>query len=138
MRVGEDNLRIVREALDAFGARDVVAIQRLVDPEVEFFPMTRLLVNQRDPYRGHDGIRRYLTDVSKVWDALEVTPRHYDCGADHVVVRGRIRGKTVDGTDIDLPADWIWKLREGKIVWGCVYAKRDAALALQAAGISSR
>ena len=128
-----ENLDLVKKAFDAFGARDLDALMDLIHPEVEFFPMTRTLAGRAEPYRGHEGMRLYFEDVSAVWTELEVQPRRFSHGDDHVVVYGRLRGTTVQGTIHDAPADWIWKIRDGRLVWGCMYGKRDAACAEAAA-----
>lgn len=132
--VGGGNIELVRKAFEAFAARDADTLSTLVHPEVEFFPMTRALAGRREPYRGRGGIREYLRDVAIFWQELEVIPRRMSDGGGHVVVHGRVRGRT-GGTVIDSPADWIWKISDGLIAWGCVYAKRDAETAFRAAGV---
>jgi ketosteroid isomerase-like protein len=129
------NSELARRAFDAFNARDARALIDLFDPEIEFFSVTRALAKRKDPYRGHDGLQLYLRDVAQIWRELEVRPRHYIEGDDHVVVYGRVRGRTASGDLVDSPVDWIWKVRGGRLVWGCVYAKRDAATAVVAAGL---
>ncbi len=129
------NMELVRAAFDAFAQRDVEALLRVSHPDIEYFPVTRSIVGRPDPYRGHEGMRAYFEDVSRVWQELEVVPRRFSVGDDHVVVYGRARGLTVDGTVVDQPADWIWKIRDGLIVWGCVYGKRDAPELLQTAAV---
>lgn len=132
-----ENLDLVRKALEAFGARDFDALLELVHPEMEFFPMTRTLAGRAEPYHGHEGLRLYLEDVAAVWSEMEVVARRFSHGDDHVVVYGRLRGTTVQGMTYDAPADWIWKIRDGKLVWGCMYGKRDAACAFEEATAAS-
>lgn len=118
----------VRRTFEAFNARDLEALLATVHPEIEFLPVTRAVANQGQPYRGHEGIRKYFLDVAEVWQELRVTPRSYVELGDHVAAYGRVYGRAGDGTVVDSPADWIWEIRDGKIVWGCVYTKRDEAL----------
>jgi ketosteroid isomerase-like protein len=131
----QSNIELVKRAFAAFGARDSDALAEVIHPDCEFFPMTRLLANEGRPYEGIPGIRRYIDHVASTWSELDVMPVHFQAGDDHVVVHGRVRGLTVNGVEVNSPADWIWKIREGKLAWGCVYAKRDAAVAMQAAGL---
>jgi ketosteroid isomerase-like protein len=123
-----ENIDVVRRAFDAFNARDLEALIEAVHPEVEFLPVTRALANQGQPYRGHDGIHKYFQDVAEVWQELRVTPRTFIELGDHVAAYGRVYGRASDGTVVDAPADWIWTIRDSRILWGCVYAKRDEAL----------
>jgi ketosteroid isomerase-like protein len=135
--MAQGNVDLVKRAFVAFSERDADALTEMVHPECEFFPMTRLFANEGRPYEGIAGIRRYIDDVARTWSELDVMPAHFQAGDDHVVVQGRVRGLTVNGVEVNSPADWIWKIRDGKLAWGCVYAKRDAAVAMQAAGLPS-
>jgi ketosteroid isomerase-like protein len=123
-----ENIELVRRAFEAFNARDLEALLEAVHSEIEFLPVTRALANEGRPYRGHDGIRKYFRDVAEVWQELRVTPRTYVELGDHVAAYGRVYGRATDGTVVDSPADWIWTIRDRKILWACVYAKRDEAL----------
>jgi ketosteroid isomerase-like protein len=114
-------IAVVREAFGAFARRDLAALIELTDPEVEFFAPTAMLANEGSCYRGHDGIARYLHDVTRVWNRLEVIPEGFREVGNHVVVTGRVRAEARDGLEIENPAAWIWELREGRLCWGCVY-----------------
>jgi uncharacterized protein len=130
----DDNVTLVKRAFDAFAQRDVRTALELAAPEVEFFaPGTAALAHGGRSYRGHDGIMRYFHDVARVWDELEVIPQEYRVTGDYVVVAGRLRARRRGGFLIDEPAQWVWQIREGKIVWACAYTDRDEAL--EAAGL---
>jgi ketosteroid isomerase-like protein len=51
--------------IDAFNRRDAQALIDLCDPQIEFHPTS--LVGQRTVYRGHDGLRQW---VSELHDAM--------------------------------------------------------------------
>lgn len=119
-----ENIEVVSRAFDAFNRRMLSTLLEVVDPEIEFFPVTRVL-SKRGGYRGHDGLKQYFSDIDQIWDSLEVVPLSYRDDGDHVVTYGRVRGRSTKGVTFDTPVDWIWRLREGKIVWGSIYAKRD-------------
>jgi ketosteroid isomerase-like protein len=118
---------LVRRAFDALNEFDADALISIVDDQIEFFPLTRLFANNGRPYRGHEGMRKYLSDVAELWEELRVEPRRYTVAGDQVAVYGRVCGRSGRGTTVDAPADWIWQVRDGKIVWGCVFGKRDEA-----------
>jgi ketosteroid isomerase-like protein len=124
----DGNVDLVWRAFEAFNERNLDALLEVVHPEIEFLPVTRAMANAGRPYRGLKGIRKYVRDVQQVWLELRVSPRRCLQFGDHVAAYGRVHGRAIDGTIVDSPADWIWKVRDGKLVWGCVYAKRDEAL----------
>lgn len=125
--MAEANVELVRRAFEAFAQRDIAAALEVMHPEVEFLPVTANLTTGGQPYRGHDGIRRYLDDVGRVWKDLRVYPSEYRDLGDCVVALGRIHARG-GGTIVDRPTGWVWRMRDGKIVWGRVYATQEEAL----------
>jgi ketosteroid isomerase-like protein len=126
--LSDENVQIVRRLMTALNVRDLESMLALMDNQVEFFaPQTPLSVERKSPYRGHDGIRQYLEDLSGVWDTVQVIPREFRATDDHVVTIGEIAGER-DGERLGGELAWAWKLRDGKIVWGRVYLKPEEAL----------
>ena len=83
-------MTVVRAVFAAFAERDVERVLELIDPEVEFTPVTSDYAGRTEPYRGHDGIREYFRDVALVWDDLRLTPRDFrEVGESIVLVTGR-------------------------------------------------
>jgi ketosteroid isomerase-like protein len=130
--VSEANVELARRAFEAFAQRDLSGVLDVMDEDVEFLPVTANLTTGGVPYRGHDGLGRYLDDVERVWDELRVYPSEYRDLGDSVVALGRMRGRG-GGMIIDRPTGWLWRMRSGKIVFGRVYASHEEAL--KAAGL---
>ena len=124
---GKRNVRVVRELFGAFAARDVERTIRLVDRGVMMEPLSTE-VEQRAPYLGVSGLRRYLDDLDGTWDKFEVTVADIRAGGDHVVALGRIHAKR-QALVADDPAGFVFKLRDGRVVWAKVYRSHDDALA---------
>jgi ketosteroid isomerase-like protein len=113
----------VRELFRAFAARDVDAAMALVDPALEFWPQgTAEGVGRAEPYRGIDGMRAYFADVARAWRDLEVHPGDMRAVAGAVVAFGRAIGTRQDGTRVDLPVIWTFKVRNGRVASGRVVA----------------
>ena len=130
-----DNVEIVRRAFAAFEARDAGALVALCAPDVVFEPVTARIAAGGEPYRGHEGMRRYLEDVARVWQELRPVPDRYVEGANGLVVAtGRVYAWGV-GRVIDAPAGWLWRLQGGHIVYGRIY--ETGTDALEAAGLSA-
>jgi ketosteroid isomerase-like protein len=126
--VGEGKVELVRRAFEAFTARDVEALLAVADPDVEFLAPTGSIAGHGTPYRGHDGLREYFEDVSRIWEELEVIPHEFREVGDQVVALGRVYGRGLDGLLVDSPTGWVWTVENGKIVAGRVYTNRQEAL----------
>ena len=129
------NVEIVRRAFAAFETRDAAALVAVCSPEIVWEPVTARIAAGGDPYRGHEGMRKYLEDVARVWQELRPVPDRFEEGPDGVVVAiGRVYAWGV-GRGIDAPAGWYWRVRDGRIVLGRIY--ETPAAALEAAGLST-
>jgi ketosteroid isomerase-like protein len=121
------NSDIVGGMFDAFSRRDVTALLALAHPEIVFVPPTGRLAGRTEPYRGHDGLRTYIADVSRVWEELRSEPEEYlELDGDRVVCTGRVYAWGV-GRVIDAPAGWVWRLLDGRVAEGRVYESRRGA-----------
>jgi ketosteroid isomerase-like protein len=121
------NVETVRQVFAAFERRDAGALVALCDEDCLFEPVTAQIAGG-DGYRGHEGMRRYLSDVAMVWQELRPEPTTFqEVGGDTVVATGRIYAWGV-GRVIDSPAGWLWRLRDGRIVYGRVFDTAGAAL----------
>jgi ketosteroid isomerase-like protein len=126
------DIEVVKAMFAAFAARDLETVLTLADPDIEFTAVTGELAGRTDPYQGHEGLRAYFRDVAEVWEELRLTPREFRPAGDLVLVTGKVsarsRVRTVSGS-----TGWIWKVRDGKVVYGKVYASAaDAIAALDA------
>ena len=125
------DIEVVKATFAAFAARDVEAVLALSAPDIEFTAVTGEHAGRTEPYRGHDGMRQYFRDVASVWEELRLTPREFRASGDLILVTGRVsarsRSRTVTGS-----TGWIWRVRDGKVVYVRVYASAaDATAALE-------
>ena len=119
----------VKAVYAAFERGDVEAALAFVAPNVELRPEGTSSATGRSVYRGHDGIRDYFADVARVWSGgLELEPVDYRAVAGSVVVFGRVHGNG-DLGPVDREVVWVWKLRDGLLVSGQVFATSRAAIA---------
>jgi ketosteroid isomerase-like protein len=125
--VTEPNVEVVRRMFAAFAERDLEAMLASMDEEVEFLPVTANLTTGGVPYRGHEGIARYLDDVEEVWPQLRIYPEELRDLGESVVALGRVRARG-GGMIIDQPTGWVFKMRAGRILRGRVYATKEEAL----------
>jgi ketosteroid isomerase-like protein len=122
---------VVKAVFAAFAERDVEGVLELTDPDVEFSAVTADLAGRTEPYRGHDGIREYFRDVALVWEELRLTPRDFREVGESIVVTGRVSARSAARV-VDGSTGWVWRVRDGRVVYGRVYA--SAADAERAVG----
>jgi ketosteroid isomerase-like protein len=107
---------VVQQLFDAFARRDLEAALALLAADVELWPQGTAQRAGRDaPYRGHDGIRQYFVDVASVWETLAVEPGELRVVAGGVVAFGNARGRGLDGSELDAPVIWVFKLQDGLV-----------------------
>ncbi|HYN51092.1 MAG TPA: nuclear transport factor 2 family protein [Thermoleophilaceae bacterium] len=124
----QTDIEVVKAVFSAFAQRDVDGVLAHAANDVIFSPVTADHAGRTEAYVGHDGIRDYFRDVASVWDHITVTPTKFRQVGDTVLVTGKISavapGRLVAGS-----TGWIWRLREGKVVYGRVYPSAGAAIA---------
>ena len=131
--MSRENVELARQVMDALGQRDAERLIALADPDVEwhsFFAM-----GEGGAYRGHDGTRRYMSDLN---DAFEIGRADLDDAlgvGDITVLVGRIhyRGKG-SGVESETPVGWMLKFRDGKVL--NFRAFREPEQAFDAVGLS--
>jgi ketosteroid isomerase-like protein len=134
--MSQENVEIVRAMMDAVARQDLTRLIELTDPEVEWHSFLAQL-GEGSVYRGHDGMRRYVRDVSDAWEFLRTDVDDVLAVGDVVVVIGRLRyrGKG-SGVETESAAGYVGKFREGRMVY--MRAFRDPEQALLALGLSEQ
>ena len=110
-----ENVELVRRAYEAFNRRDADAIVAMMDPEGELYPYA-IAEARGAGYHGHEGLRRYVADVEAMFETFEVDLQEFTEAADDTVfVRGRLRGRSRDGRDVDMAVGWLWTIHQGRL-----------------------
>jgi ketosteroid isomerase-like protein len=130
--MSRENVEIVRRASEAHGRLDANAMVALCDPEVEY--QSRITAVDEVMYQGHDGIRRYFTRLTEVFDWIDVKPLQVLEDADRAVVTQRFRARGHSGgVEVEQRFFVAIKFRDGKLVRWEVYGSKHEAL--EAAGL---
>jgi ketosteroid isomerase-like protein len=132
------NVELVRQAIETNRSDDLEARidpdLPLWDPSCEYTSVIAAL--EPHTYRGHDGIRRYFSDLADRWaewrsEAEEV----FDMSPDTVFATIRFRAIGKDsGVPIEARLGSVFVLSRGKLLRGRTYPSREEAL--EAAGLS--
>jgi ketosteroid isomerase-like protein len=124
---------IAKRLFDAFNRRDFEVALQLLHPEIVFQPVSGAVLHDGQPYRGHDGMRRYFADVQEHWHELRVTPVHIRAAGDAVVALGQTSGRGAAGPLTDAPTTWVFKFKDGLVAQIQVFS--DERLARQALAV---
>jgi ketosteroid isomerase-like protein len=109
------NEDIVRTLFDAFRRRDLESAVELMDPDIVFQPMTATVTRAGEPYRGHEGIRRYTEDVERHWERLTIRLKQIRSAGRAVVALGLVSGSGAGGSFKDAPTTWVMKFKHGRV-----------------------
>ena len=135
--MSQENVEVVRRTIEAYNrtyAEGTPDLYDLLDPEVEWVPMSALLEGTR--YHGHDGVRQWMEEMKRDWTSFEVRPERFlDLGDDRVLTLGvwRAQGR---GGDVLLDfqqASWLFQVKGGRLVRLQTFTDRSEAL--EAAGL---
>ncbi len=127
---------VVARLFEAFSRRDLESTLALVHPEVVFEPMTAAVTRAGEPYRGHEGIRRYAQDVESHWEVLTVHPAQIRAAGCAVVALGLVSGRGPGGSFQDAPTTWVVKFRDGLVAHAQIFSDaRNVVNALVETGI---
>lgn len=122
---------VVASLFEAFSRRDLPGALALVHPEVVFQPMTAAVTRAGEPYRGHEGIRRYAEDIESCWEELTIHPGQIRAAGRAVVALGLVSGRGPAGSFEDAPTTWVVKFRDGLVAHAQIFSdERNVVSAL--------
>ncbi len=131
--MSQENVEVVRSAIEAFGREGVDGSLRYYDPEVEWTTSQALVGG--GTFRGHEGLRRYFANFDDEFDDLRIEPDKFIDAGEQVIGSVRISGRgKASGTPVELTLVSVGSLRSGLIYRVRNYP--DMAAALEAAGLS--
>jgi ketosteroid isomerase-like protein len=138
--VSQDDEQVVRRAYALWNRSDYDSLLELLldnsAPEVEIHSRFGSLGGE--PFRGHDGVRAWLTEVQENFERFEPwLDEALPAGDDRIVVLGGISFQAREsGLDMDERMGWIHEFRDGLLRRMLFYGSQ--AEALRAAGLSER
>lgn len=125
--------QLARQVMDALSRRDLAQLIDSADPGVEWHSFFASL-GEEGMYRGHEGTRRYMSDLNDAWEVLRVEIDDGLSVGNTALLVGRIhyRGRG-SGVETRSPAGWLLRFRDEKVVY--FRAFRDPDSALEAVGL---
>jgi uncharacterized protein len=130
--MSQENVEIVRRALDAFSSGDAGSFAALTTPDLEW--KTGLGAVEGEVFRGHEGVQRYFGRLGSAWEEFRFLAEEYRDRDDTVLVLGHLEGRgRGGGVPVISPVGAVWDLRDG-LIWR-LRAYLDQAEAAQVAGL---
>jgi ketosteroid isomerase-like protein len=125
--MSQENVEVVLRSFEAFNARDVDALVSLSTPDCEWLPFRAQL--EGIVYRGHEGIRRFVSEVDDDWERYRIEPVEFHERGARVAVVGQVRalgrGSSVS---IDSMAGFVFELRGARIARITSHSNSDVAV----------
>jgi ketosteroid isomerase-like protein len=111
--VAGSNVDMVREVFERWNGGDFEVREQDTDPEIEVITQTSRF--QGEPYRGIEGVRRWIAETLEYFEEWELRLDEVQAVGDRVLGVGRMHLKgRGSGVDIDAPCAWIFDFREGR------------------------
>ena len=110
-----DDATIVKQAFAAFAARDLGTLETLSSASLVVTHSPTGSVVGEQLYEGRSALARYLSDVERVWDRLELRPETFHSPRPgEVLVKGSVITRRGDASQ-QISVAWSWRVVEGKI-----------------------
>jgi ketosteroid isomerase-like protein len=127
--VPEQNVEVLRRAVDAFNARDIDRFLSYFHPDIKLHSAFSAIGGAE--YHGHDGLRKLFRDFEQAWgDEIHVESKAYFDLGDRTISSYVIHGRGLhSGVDVDLPSALVAGWRDGLIAYLKAFAHREDAFA---------
>jgi ketosteroid isomerase-like protein len=131
--MSQENVEVVRRAIEAFSIGDLDGAAQMADPDIEV-DWSKSGGVEAGVYRGPAQVRRFWATFYDVFERIEVLLEELIEHGDHVIVCDRSRFWGRDGIEVAVRTVAVVTLRDGRITaWRLC---RDKDEALDAAGLT--
>jgi len=122
-----ENIEIVRRAHEALNSGDMDALVAMCDERFRLDMSDRIF--NPAVYEGHDGIRRFYSEVRDVWEVYVWEPEEFiETGSEVVaLLRSTGRGRE-SGAEVERETAMVWSVRAGCLAALRFFRDRDEAL----------
>ena len=132
--MSQENVEIVKAAIDAINRGDLEGVLKDADPDFEF-DFSRAVGPVQGVFKL-DQTRGLLEELFGMWEAVRWEIDELREVGDHVAasITAYVRGR--DGIEITARPSWVWTFRDGRIVRQCFFQEWQEAL--EAVGLSEQ
>ena len=131
--MSQENVEVVRQALDAYTRRDVEALRALAGPDVELdWSASRGWL--AGVYSGIDETLRFYEGYFEAFEEIVIEPDRFIEAGDSVVVPNIARQRGRDGVEVSARSTLVFTVGSRRIIRICLYQETEDAL--EAVGLS--
>jgi ketosteroid isomerase-like protein len=132
--MSQENVELVRSAIEAFNREDFRRLTEVCDEDFEFVSVMTAL--EETSYRGRNTWETYYNDMHETWEEWQVEDlRVFDGGDDRVAAVMRLVGTgRSSGVPVEATIGIAYRIRKGKLWRARSYL--DPGEALEALGLS--
>jgi ketosteroid isomerase-like protein len=132
--MSQENVEIVRAAIDAWNRGDWDATLKDAAPSFEF-DFSRAMGPGGGVYRL-DQMGEYFRQVAETWESLRLEADEIIETGEQVVTPNTLHAQGRDGIELQAHSAWVWTIRDGRVARLCFYQGRQEAL--EAVGLSEQ
>jgi ketosteroid isomerase-like protein len=131
--MSQENVELFHKGMGAFLRGDIEPLLETSHPEIEWYPFSAQ-VEGDVAYHGHEGVRQWWANLNATFEEFEASVDEVRDEGDVVLALGRLHARFRSGINLDTEIGWVFRFRDGLVVWGRAY--QSHAEALVAAGLS--
>jgi ketosteroid isomerase-like protein len=125
--MSRENVERFRRGMEAFLRHDIEPLLATSHPEVEWYPFSAQ-VEGDVAYQGHDGIRRWWANLNATFEEFEASIDDVRDRRETVLALGRLRARFRSGITLDTEMGWVFRFRDGLVVWGRAFQSHAEAI----------
>ncbi len=125
--MSQENVEIVRRALDAYGRRDIDALRTLAHPGLEL-DWSASVGALAGVYRGFDEALRFYSEYYETFEATVIVPDRFVETGDLVVVPNVAHQRGRGGIEVSARSTLVFAVHNSQITRICLYQDADEAL----------
>jgi ketosteroid isomerase-like protein len=130
--MSQENVEIVRAAIDAYNRGDLEASLKDADPGFEL-DLTRAAGPLHGVY-GRDQMLRLWAEFAETWESVRIEPHAFIEAGEDVVVPWTMHLTGREGIEVQARVAWTCTVRDGTVERLCMYQEQQDAL--EAVGLS--
>ena len=125
--MSEENVEIVRRAIEAWNRRDLKAVQALWSPDAEV-DWSRANGPFRGVYRGQDEVAGFWNEFWSTFEAVEVELSDFRETGPHVVASNTAHMRGRDGVEVIARSTFVYTVENGLQTRLQMFQEREEAL----------
>ena len=108
-----ENLEAAKAGIDAVNRRDIDALLRFCDPEIEFHAYFSDVLG--GTFTGHSGMQAYMREITENFEEFVIEIEWTEDRGELVIGHAKAHGRSVSGVEAKWQATIATRFRDGKV-----------------------